>query len=128
VLLNGALGLAAGALVGVVLYAGLSRIPTRQLFAVTNGLVALLAASIASQLARALTQAGLLELGTAPLWDSSTWLAADSPLGALLHALVGYDARPSAAQLVLYGAVLAGIFFGARLVRRQAAAGAPRPA
>lgn len=127
VLLNGALGLAAGALVGVVLYAGLSRIPMRQLFAATNLLIALLAASIASQLARALTQAGLLEHGTAPLWDSSAWLAADSPLGALLHALVGYDARPSAAQLVLYAAVLAGIFVGTRLVRRQSAAGL-RPA
>jgi high-affinity iron transporter len=38
----------------------------------------------------------------------------------LLHALVGYDARPSAAQLGSYLAVLALIFFGNRLLR-------PRP-
>lgn len=119
VLLACALGLIAGAVVGVGLYAGLSRIPTQKLFAATNVLIALLAASIASQLALALTQAGLIERGTAPLWDSSTWLASDSALGALLHALVGYDARPSGVQLAFYVAVLAGIYIGTRLVMRQ---------
>lgn len=125
VLLACALGLVAGAVVGVALYAGLSRIPTQKLFAATNVLIALLAASIASQLARALTQAGLLEHGTAPLWDSSALLASDSALGALLHALVGYDARPSAVQLGFYVAVLAGIYFGSRLVMRQLSVAAP---
>ncbi len=124
-LLACALGLVAGAAVGLALYAGLSRIPTQKLFAATNVLIALLAASIASQLARALTQAGLLERGTLPLWDSSAWLASDSALGTLLHALVGYDARPSAAQLGFYFAVLAGIYFGTRLVMRRWSASAP---
>lgn len=124
-LLSCALGLGAGTVVGVALYAGLSRIPTRKLFATTNVLIALLAASIASQLARALAQAGLLERGTAPLWDSSAWLAPDSALGALLHALVGYDARPSAAQLGFYVAVLAGIHVGTKLVMRQLHLAAP---
>ncbi|MFP5340834.1 MAG: hypothetical protein ACLGIW_20530, partial [Gammaproteobacteria bacterium] len=82
-------------------------------------LIALLAASIASQLARALAQAGLVERGTAPLWDSSAWLASDSALGALLHALVGYDARPSAMQIGFYVAVLASIYIGTRMVMRQ---------
>ena len=119
VLLACALGLAAGAVVGVGLYAGLSRIPTQKLFTATNVLIALLAASIASQLARALAQAGLVELGSAPLWDSSAWLSSDSALGTLLHALVGYDARPSALQLVFYLAVLASIYIGTRVVTRQ---------
>ena len=125
VLLACTIGLVAGGVVGAALYAGLSRIPTQKLFAATNVLIALLAASIASQLARALTQAGLLEHGTAPLWDSSAWLASDSALGALLHALVGYDARPSAVQLGFYVAVLAGIYFGTRRVMRQLGANAP---
>lgn len=119
VLLACAFGLVAGAVVGVVLYAGLARIPAAKLFAATNVLIALLAASIASQLARALSQAGLVERWTEPLWDSSTWLAPDSALGALLHALVGYDARPSGMQLGFYLVVLAGIFVGTRLVLRQ---------
>lgn len=125
VLMACALGLVAGAAVGVALYAGLSRIRTQKLFAATNVLIALLAASIASQLARALAQAGLLAHGTAPLWDSSGWLAADSAVGALLHALVGYDARPSAMQLGFYVVVLAGIHFGTRRVVRHLSASAP---
>jgi high-affinity iron transporter len=121
VLLAGALGLAAGVAVGGALYAGLARVPTRHVFSATNTLMALLAASLASQLARALAQAGLIDAWGSPLWDSSRWLAPDSAMGTLLHALVGYDARPSAAQLVAYLAVLAFIFTGTRLLRPQPA-------
>ncbi|MDE1949368.1 MAG: FTR1 family protein, partial [Burkholderiales bacterium] len=118
----GLLGLAGGAGVGVVIYAGLARIPARHIFAVTNLLVALLAGSLASQLARALAQAGFLELGSRTLWDSSRWLAPDSTLGTLLHALVGYDARPSLAQLTAYAGVLLAIYVGTHLTRPAPAA------
>jgi high-affinity iron transporter len=118
------LGLLLGALVGLGLYAGLARIPARHVFGVTNVLIALLAGSLASQLARALAQAGLLEAWTRPLWDSSAWLSPESTVGTLLHALMGYDARPSAAQLASYLAVVLLIFGGTRLVapRQRAAA------
>lgn len=121
-LLGGALGLAGGVVVGVFTYAGLSRIPTQRLFAATNVLIALLAAAIASQLAKALTQSGLVERWSTPLWDSSALLSGDSALGAVLHALLGYDARPSGVQLMFYVAVLALIFAGTRLVTRQLSA------
>lgn len=121
VLLSCAGGLALGVLAGVLLYAGLSRIPVRHLFATTNLLIALLAASIASQLAKALGQSGLLDIGGAPLWNSSGALAQDSAVGTVLHALVGYEARPSAAQLAAYLAVLALIYAGTRLLQK------PRP-
>jgi high-affinity iron transporter len=116
VLLAGATGLAAGVAVGVGLYAGLKRIPARHIFSVTNVLVALLAGSIASQLARDIAQAGFLETLTSPLWDSSSLVAPDSLLGAVLHGLVGYDARPSGAQLIAYVAVLGVIFVGSHLL------------
>ncbi len=115
-----ALGLGLGAAVGWLIYAGLSRIPVRHLFTATNALIAVLAASIASQLMRALTQAGLLDTGTAPLWDSSALLSPDTPLGTLAKALVGYDAQPSGAQLASYLAVLALIYFGTRWLQRGA--------
>jgi high-affinity iron transporter len=121
VLLAGTAGLVAGAAVGALLYAGLSRIPVRHVFTVTNVLVALLAASIASQLAKALAQAGFIDFGAAPLWDSSAALAQDSAAGTLLHALLGYEAQPSAVQLSFYLAVLALIYAGTRLLQR------PRP-
>jgi high-affinity iron transporter len=109
-------GLGAGA--GAIIYAGLARVPTRHIFAVTNVLIAILAGSIASQLVKSLAQAGLLERWTSPVWDTSRLLSPDSALGTLLHALVGYDATPSAAQLTSYVAVLVLIYFGTRLMRR----------
>lgn len=114
VLLSVVSGLGLGALVGMVIYAGLSRVPTRHMFSVTNVLMALLAASLASQLVRSLTQAGFLESWTGALWDSSKVLAQDSTFGTFLHALMGYDARPSAAQLSAYLTVLAFIYIGTR--------------
>lgn len=109
-------GLALGAGLGYLLYFGLSHISVRRLFQVTNLLIALLAASIASQLVKALGQAGLLDAGGVTLWDSSRWLASDSALGTLLHALVGYEAQPSAAQFAAYLGVLALIYVGTRLL------------
>ena len=117
-LLSCAAGLGLGALVGFVIYAGLARIPARHLFSATNVLIALLAGSIASQLARALTQAGLINAWSSPLWDSSQALVPDSALGTLLHALVGYDAQPTGVQLAFYLSVLALIYAGTRLLRR----------
>jgi len=114
------LGVACGVGAGLAIYGGLSRLPTRQVFAATNLLIAILAGSIASQLVKALAQAGFLEQGTTPLWDTSAALAPDSALGTLLHALMGYDARPSAAQLASYVGVLVLIYAGTRLMRRTA--------
>lgn len=122
VLLSGSLGLLFGILVGMGIYAGLARIPTRHVFSVTNTLIALLAGSLASQLARALAQAGFIEAWTGPLWDTTRFLSPDSALGTLLHALVGYDARPSGAQLVSYLAALAFIYVGTRLLKPKPAA------
>lgn len=116
-----AVGLAAGVGAGSLLYAGLSRIPARQIFSVTNVLIALLAANIASQLAKALAQSGLIEFGSTPLWDTSHALAQDSVLGTFLHALVGYEVQPSAVQFMSYVAVLALIYAGTRMMRPKTA-------
>jgi len=119
-LVGGALGLAVGAMAGGLMYAGLSRVPMNRLFTVTNTLIALLAASIASQLGRALLQSGLIERWSEPMWDSSSLLASDSAVGVVLHALVGYDAQPSGLQLAFYVATLVVIVIGSRAM-------APKP-
>lgn len=118
-------GLASGAAVGAAIYFGLSRVPTRRLFGVTHGLIVVLTAAIASQLARALVQAGLVEHWGAPLWDSTWLLSPDSALGALLHALAGYDARPSGLQLLFYLGTLLSIVLATRLQRSKAWRAAP---
>lgn len=126
----GAAGTVAGASVGVLcgiamgalIYLGLSRVPMKRLFAVTNTLILLLAASIASQLARALSQAGVINAWGQPLWDSSALLRIDSPVGTLAHALVGYEAQPTGLQLTFYALTVLVIAGAARWVR-QAQAG-----
>jgi high-affinity iron transporter len=119
-LLGGAgLGLVAGIAVGVAVYAGLLKIPSRRFFTVIGTLLVLLAAGLAAQMARFLIQADWLPSLAAPLWDTSWLLADSSMLGATLHVLVGYDSQPSGTQVVFYLATAIAIFFATRIVKRQ---------
>ena len=111
-------GVLCGSATGAIIYLGLSRIPVQRMFAVTNVLILLLAASIASQLARALSQAGLINTWGQPVWDTSSLLRIDSPVGTLAHALAGYEAQPTGLQLAFYAMALLTIISGSRWVRR----------
>jgi high-affinity iron transporter len=122
-----ALGLAGGVALGLLIYFGLSRIRPHHLFAVTNGFILLLAAAIASQLARSLAQSGLVDVWSGALWDTSHILPTDSPIGVLLHALAGYDARPSGLQLAFYLGTLISIGLATRQVRRSKGGNAVAP-
>jgi high-affinity iron transporter len=117
-LAGGALGVAGGALVGWLLYAGLLRIPLRWFFAATATLVLFLAAGMASQAVGFLIQANLLPSLAEPLWDTSAMLSNDSMLGVLLHGLVGYVARPAGMQVLCYVLVLLAIVIGMRWAKR----------
>ena len=112
-------GVLCGSAIGALIYLGLSRVPVQRMFAVTNTLILLLAASIASQLARALSQAGLISAWGQPVWDTSRLLRVDSPVGTLAHALVGYEAQPTGLQLAFYALALLVIVSGSRWVRRS---------
>jgi high-affinity iron transporter len=97
------------------MYMGLLKISTRKLFSVTNGLIILLAAGMASQGVGFLISADLLPTWGDAVWDTS-WLLTDSSIvGKMLHALVGYTARPAGIQIVAYMSTLAIIV---TLVRR----------
>ena len=126
-----ALGLAGGVVLGCLIYFGLSRVRPHHLFAVTNALILVLAAAIASQLARALAQAGLVDAWSTAVWDTSRLLPTDSPVGVLLHAMAGYDAQPSGLQLAFYVSTLLVIGLATRQVRRRlrsaGASRSPRP-
>ncbi|NBS95139.1 MAG: iron permease [Betaproteobacteria bacterium] len=112
-------GLALGAMAGALLYRGLGQISPRRLFTITSGLILLIAGGLASQLARTLNQANWLTLLGDKAWDLTDWLPNDSPLGILLHGLIGYEASPSEMQLLSY---LAAVFLIA-LAARYAPAG-----
>jgi high-affinity iron transporter len=105
-LIGGVLGLVGGVAVSALMYFGLLAIPAHRLFAVTAGLITLLAAGLAAQAVVFLQQAGYVETLTAQVWNSSAILSQDSLLGRLLHTLIGYSDRPNGAQLVVYIAVV----------------------
>jgi high-affinity iron transporter len=101
-LFGGFIGLTAGALVGVLLYRGLLKIPMRHFFNVTGWLVLLIASGLAAQAASFLNQAGFVPALGNSLWDTSGFLSEGSLQGKMLHVLVGYTARPSGIQILFY--------------------------
>jgi high-affinity iron transporter len=107
VMLGGFAGLGLGALVTLLTYFGLVRIPARALFTTTTILIALLAAGMAAQAASFLEKANWLTAMDNVVWDSS-WLLSDTTiLGKALHTLIGYTDQPTAMQLIVYLAILA---------------------
>jgi high-affinity iron transporter len=115
---GGVLGLTAGIAIGAALYFGLLRIPTKHLFAVTSWLILLLAAGMASQAAAFLAQADVLPALSPALWDTSWLLSEESIPGKIMHALIGYVARPAGIQLVFWVGTLLVIGLLMRLTNR----------
>lgn len=100
------IGLFGGALVGSGIAAGLFKIPTKRLFAVTSWWIALLAAGMSAQAIAFLVQAGFIANMTETAWDTSRLVTDKSIYGQMLHALFGYIAAPMAIQVIAYGTTL----------------------
>lgn len=106
-LILGALsGLALGIAVGFGLYFGLLKIFGKYFFTITSYLLIFLAAGMFSQAIGFLSTAGIVPEIIYPVWDSSFLVSDQGILGKLLHALIGYIAKPSLAQLVVYFLVM----------------------
>jgi high-affinity iron transporter len=101
-MVGGAVGVLAGAGLSALMYLGLLTIPARHLFSVTSSLITLLAAGLAAQAVAFLQQAGYVEALTFAVWDTSWLLSDGSMVGRLVHTLIGYTDRPTAAQIVVY--------------------------
>jgi high-affinity iron transporter len=117
-----ALGVGGGALLGFALYFGLLRVPMKHFFNVTNWMLVLLAAGLASTAARFLVQGNLLDPWGARLWDTSWLLSNGSLVGKTLSILIGYDASPDGVQIAFYATTLLMLVFGMRRLHRTASA------
>lgn len=111
------LGLAAGILAGVLVYAGLVRIPLKHFFSVTSWVILLLAGGLAGQAAAFLVQAGILPALVEPIWDSSGILTSDSLFGQVLGVMVGYAERPSLMQMLFWAMTI--MIIGALMWRKR---------
>ena len=121
------LGVLGGAGLGAAMYAGLLQIPLKRLFSVTNGLLVLLAAGMASQCVGFLLAAGLVPAWGDTIWDTSWLLRESSVVGKMLHTLIGYTARPAGIQIAAYLVTLVAIVGLARYIGRpQRAVQPPR--
>ena len=118
VLVGGAMGAGIGISLGVLIYYGLVNLPARLSMTVPKCLFALVAAGMASQAVGYLAQGGLID-SRLPVWDTTDWISEASVTGQLLYLLLGYEATPTATQLVLYGMTLLLFIAVALVVRRQ---------
>lgn len=100
------IGGCAGAALGLIIYYGLMKVPTRQIFGVTSWMLILLTAGMVSHAFGYLTAAGKVPEIIPVLWDTTRILSQDSLAGRMLSVLTGYTARPSGMQILMYGLTL----------------------
>ncbi len=96
------LGLGAGVTIGLILFAGLSRIPVRRLFQISGWIILFIAAGMISRGAQFLVQGGFLSPLVSRVWDSSTVIEGNGILGRSLAALVGYTPAPSLSEVLFW--------------------------
>lgn len=120
IVMGSGIGVLLGLVVGTLFYYGLLKIPARYTLSVTSWLLMLLVAGLASQGVGYLSAAGYFSGLSHHLWDSSWLLAEDSIVGKSLHSLIGYTARPTEIQGIVYLATLLGLFFAIGIISRDA--------
>ena len=97
-----AIGLLSGLMVAVVLYRSLIKLPIRHVFSVITFLIVLLSAGMASQGVSYLVMIDELPALGQSIWNTSHIISERSIVGQLLHALMGYDDRPSGMQVLAF--------------------------
>lgn len=102
---GGVIGLGIGISLGVITFYLLVFISARYFLNIFYLLLILICGALAMQIAKQLLQIGVLD-SSIPLWDSSFIVSERSWLGELLYALMGYDATPGSAQIILYCAAV----------------------
>ena len=118
-------GIAVSVAIGWGLYSGGVRLDLRRFFRFTGLFILLVAAGLLAGVLRKLHEGGVWNHLQTVVFDMSATLPMDSPLGAVLSGLLGYQAAPVVGEVVVYLAFLAvSLFF----FLRSAAAPAPRTA
>lgn len=105
VLMGAVIGTGIGISTGVILYYALRSPPIQNRLSVGFCLLGLVGSGLLLQATTLLIQADWLP-SQQPLWDTSSWMPENSVTGQLLYVLVGYEATPTAIQVVVYVAGL----------------------
>lgn len=100
-LIGAAIGLGIGSSLGAIAYYFLVFMNDKYFALTFLAVIMLLAGGLSPQIAKQFLQIGFLD-SNGPIWDSSFLIDEKSWAGELLHALVGYDAQPTAIQAYFY--------------------------
>lgn len=118
-------GIAVSVVVGWGLYSGGVRLDLRRFFRFTGLFILLVAAGLLAGVLRKLHEGGVWNHLQTVVFDMSDKLPMDSPVGAVLSGLLGYQAAPVVGEVIVYLAFLAVALF---FFLRPAPAPAPRAA
>ena len=121
---GGLLGLATASVIGVLFYAGSSRINLRAFFRLTGVLILLFAAGLVSKSVHEFQELGLLLTFGEHVWDLGILDPATSTTGRFLGSLFGWTPRPSLLMAVAYAAYLVPVLI---IFLRMTAAGTGNP-
>jgi high-affinity iron transporter len=100
--LGGAIGFAIAGACGVVLYYGAAKLPAQTILPRPELPSSSSPRGLLSNALSELQEAALItDLGSRP-WDFESTLSMTSTLGKFLHTVLGYDAAPAMAQIILY--------------------------
>ncbi|AVQ81472.1 MULTISPECIES: iron uptake transporter permease EfeU [unclassified Variovorax] len=118
-------GIAVSVVVGWGLYSGGVRLDLRRFFRFTGLFILLVAAGLLAGVLRKLHEGGVWNHLQTVVFDMSDKLPMDSPVGAVLSGLLGYQAAPVVGEVIVYLAFLAVALF---FFLRPAPAPSPRAA
>lgn len=104
-------GIAVSVVVGYGLYSGGVRLDLRRFFRVTGLFILLVAAGLLAGVLRKFHEAGLWNHLQHVIFDMSELLPMDSPAGAVLSGLLGYQAAPVVGEAIAYLVFLAVTLF-----------------
>lgn len=102
------LGMAAALAFALLFFRSAKRMDLRRFFTVSGYLMLIFAAGLLANWVDAMETAGILPAVLEPLWDTNRLIAGGGTAGSFLHALLGYDPRPSLSQVLVWGGYLAG--------------------
>ena len=101
-ILGAILGLSVAIVVALAVYVAGIRLNMRTFFKVTTILLVIFGAAIFRYAVHEFQDANLLPMIIPQVWNTSTWLPADSTLGSILQTLLGYTSNPSLSEVLAY--------------------------
>ncbi len=110
-----ALGIAAAAGLGWVLFATTVQLNLRRFFQVTGALLILFAAGLVAHGVHEFNEVGWIPAMIEPVWNLNPVLAESSLLGQMLKTLFGYNPTPSLTEVMAYWLYFAAVLVGLRV-------------